>query len=348
LAQEAEKPGPLITKKNYSLLLTVGGPIVEKGGCAGHFVTRWCELHPAVAEYHVAIQNSILTFTQQIHHPRIITLANVTGLNKQYTTIGGLYATADELFTAGFSWLMDPIYGWQYINASIFALQYLLNLKRISPGEDYTDFCPSSFKDPTNDILSAFNEILFRTSIHAASPATVVNLTLHPLDAGLSLYQQVNVQQNSTHNVFRVIQSALWTAVAVTCLGVAAILPTLWGWWEIGTEVSMDPIETATAFGSPLLWRIREINSGNKAEEKQSVKTSFLEKCAFWRREKVGRKLWVLVTVLERNQHCNTERENCHQKPFFRTVHCIWACRISISDWDLNALKPRKSERYIR
>jgi hypothetical protein len=246
---------------------------------------------------------------------------------------------------------MDPIYGWQYINASIFALQYLPNLERISPGEDYTDFCPSSFKDPTNDILSAFNEILFRTSIHAASPATVVNLTLHPLDSGLSLYQQVNVQQNSTHNVFRVIESALWTAVAVTCLGVAAILPTLWGWWEIGTEVSMDPIETAKAFGSPLLWRIREINSGNKAEEKQSVKTSFLEKCAFWRREG-----WKKAVGSSDRVGAEPTLQYGEGKLSPETTLSNSALHLGVSNQyrrlefhvAANALKPRKSERYIR
>ena len=79
--------------------------------------------------------------------------------------------------------------------------------------------CPGSFKDPTDDILSAFNEILFRTSIHAGNPATKLNLTEHPLDPGLSLYQEVQVLQTSSQNVYRTVGWALWSAVAVTGIG---------------------------------------------------------------------------------------------------------------------------------
>jgi hypothetical protein len=38
--------------------------------------------------------------------------------------------------------------------------------------------------------------------------------------------------------------------VCFTCL---AILSTYWGWWRLGREVSMSPLEIARAFGAPLL-----------------------------------------------------------------------------------------------
>ncbi len=245
---------------NTALQLTVGGPTVAPGTCKGTFTTRWCVLQPSIARYPISLRDNIVTFTSQIHHPEIVAPANATGgVERLYSTLGGLYSTGQELYQANFAWIMDGIYGWQTANATVFALEYLPKLQDVTE----TLACPGSFKDPTNDILSAFNEILFRTSIHAGNPATKLNLTEHPLSPGLSLYQEVRVQQTSTQNVYRTVGWALWSAVAVTGLGVLAVLPTLWGWQDIGANVSLDPIETARAFGAPLLWR----TTGNKMDE---------------------------------------------------------------------------------
>lgn len=263
-----------------SLQLTVAGPTVAPGTCKGTFTTRWCSLEPSIARYPVSLRNDIVTFNSQIHHPEIVARANATGgVYPQYSTLGGLYSTGQELYHANFAYIMDAVYGWQTANATVFALEYLPKLQKVTE----TFACPGSFKDPTNDILSAFNEILFRTSIHAGNPQTKLNLTEHPLDPGLSLYQEVQVQQTSTQNVYKTVGWALWSAVAVTGLGVLAVLPTLWGWQEIGADMSLDPIETARAFGAPLLWGATGRKMDDFEYEDLAEKRGILDRLASWR-----------------------------------------------------------------
>lgn len=46
-----------------------------------------------------------------------------------------------------------------------------------------------------------------------------------------------------------------WVAAstAVVCFACLAILATYWGWWRLGRDVSMSPLEIARAFHAPLL-----------------------------------------------------------------------------------------------
>ncbi len=47
-------------------------------------------------------------------------------------------------------------------------------------------------------------------------------------------------------------------AVAASLLGVLALFPLYYGWWDLGRKVSLNPLETAKAFEAPLL---KEVHS---------------------------------------------------------------------------------------
>ena len=349
------------TESSYGnvLILTVARPVIEEGSCKGQYVTRWCPIKSAVAQYPIKIDNDVVSFAEQIHHPKIVALSNASTASTQKTTvagtpttigggqrttIGGLQSTADELFTANATWFRDAIYGWQPQGANIFTMQYLW--------PNASAACLGTVRDPTNDILSAFNEILFRTSIHAASPGTKVNLTNNPIDPGLTLYQQVDVQQLSTHNVYQVVDWALWTAVALMGLGVIVVIPTLWGWWSIGANVSLNPIETARAFGAPLLWRIRdetdELQPRGESARGLHGKRSFLGKWAFWRN--IGRKTRSHTTaILRYGESLSGEKVHSDVRPQAPegSIFANGPKRLQFGEAK-DTLKPRKNERYAR
>jgi hypothetical protein len=46
---------------------------------------------------------------------------------------------------------------------------------------------------------------------------------------------------------------AILAAIVGGLLGVVAVLPLYAGWWELGRDVSLNPLETALAFDAPLL-----------------------------------------------------------------------------------------------
>ena len=57
------------------------------------------------------------------------------------------------------------------------------------------------------------------------------------------------------HTVYSVQYRWLFAAFVLISLVSLSIFWTYWGWWELGRPVSLDPLETATAFGAALLHR---------------------------------------------------------------------------------------------
>jgi hypothetical protein len=53
--------------------------------------------------------------------------------------------------------------------------------------------------------------------------------------------------------VFKTHWEFVAVGVAVTLLGWAAVLPLYYGWWRLGRNVTLSPLETAVAFDAPLL-----------------------------------------------------------------------------------------------
>ena len=213
------------------------------------------------------------------------------------TTLSGLVATSNERFNGSFTWLLDRIYDWQPENANLFTLQYL-------PQYNASTGCPGSYRNPKNDILAAYNEILFRLSLQAAQ--TNVNLTEFPLDQGQSLKQAVQVTSHETVNTYEVVKWAMSIAVAVMALGIAAVLWTLWGWWEIGTQVSLDPIGMAKAFSAPILAAYQSTGSF-KDETRAESGVLLLKLSAFWQRI-TGRKAAQHTTALAQSNPKTTIR----------------------------------------
>lgn len=102
-------------------------------------------------------------------------------------------------------------------------------------------------------------EIAFRTSVAAA---TVTNNTVlfgndSLVATGLPLIQNwtqtVSYTGRSTQTVYSVSTAYLTSAVVVSLLGVVAIAPLYWGWWELGRDVSFNPLEVAKAFHAEIL-----------------------------------------------------------------------------------------------
>jgi hypothetical protein len=53
-------------------------------------------------------------------------------------------------------------------------------------------------------------------------------------------------------------------AVLVNLLGLISLLPIYYGWWELGRKTTLSPLETAKAFGAPIL---REVNDNATVEQ---------------------------------------------------------------------------------
>ena len=110
-----------------------------------------------------------------------------------------------------------------------------------------------TFSDPTFDIMNDAREIVFQTA----------------LDVGLSpgTTRQVEVQQLWDETVYSSQYLYLALAVAITLIATLCVFRISLGWWHLGREVSLSPIEVAKAFAAPVLY-----NASSNAEVAALVK----------------------------------------------------------------------------
>lgn len=93
-----------------------------------------------------------------------------------------------------------------------------------------------------DDIINAIREIAFRTSVSAASNTSLPGSV-----------ETVPFKGTATQIVYVTNYHYTFIAATVSLLGILAVIPTFWGWWEDGREVRMTPLEIAKAFDAPLL-----------------------------------------------------------------------------------------------
>jgi hypothetical protein len=108
--------------------------------------------------------------------------------------------------------------------------------------------CDVYFTDPLADFLQGIRELIFRTAIATANSSNT---------------QHVEAQASGNHSLpYRLPFLALATVASL--LAITSVLLTFHGFWGIGRNVSMSPIETAKAFNAPLL-RNSDSNAPAKA-----------------------------------------------------------------------------------
>lgn len=135
--------------------------------------------------------------------------------------------------------------GYEILTNGATAARYAIPGDLITPASE----CSMSFGDPTDELLAAARELMFRTALAAGNSSNT---------------QTIAASQVQTALVFRSQYLYLALAVLVTSLGILIVLPTFHGFWLLGRRVTMSPIETGKAFGA---LKLRSNNSNSTARE---------------------------------------------------------------------------------
>lgn len=117
----------------------------------------------------------------------------------------------------------------------------------MSDVQDYgTGLCKTKFTDPSSYIFAQARDLMFRTSLAQgnSSSSSSSSSSLQPL---LSATELRTVTVYESHFEYLAI------AVALTFIAMGIVLATFNGFWLLGRNVTMSPIETAKAFNAPLL-----------------------------------------------------------------------------------------------
>lgn len=212
-------------------------------------VQKQCRLQLATLEYPVQLQGETLTFTEAIDNLTVISLqpsaadVNLTfeedggHLYTGWTTVGFALA-ATSIFTskATYNWIQGAI---QLSLPDVLSNQFLNIESAVGPG------C-ANWTDPTSYMLSAINEMAFRISLSASN--TKFMNTSEPWQP-----QVLTMKQMRDINVFKSDFRYLIASTVLSFFFVLLITPTFYGWWLLGRNVSLNPIETAKAFDAELL-----------------------------------------------------------------------------------------------
>ena len=242
--------------------------------CVGHYIKSYCQFAPGIAEYDVRITNNTITFVEPPSNPKMLQLANNTRItnetiiqenlrvnaNNLKTALGGIAAAgATNFYTYVGLVPSSPGHNPFTTTYDRFAFDMTTNYEA---WDNQTD-CAPAWKDPTQQILTTLNELMFRTSIYTA--ATFNESYLKPLiDQGLNISKTVHGKRIDLVNVFQVNYYYYLAAAVIEFVAALVIFITFHGWWRLGRDVSFSPLEIARAFDAPLL---RDVESNKSAIE---------------------------------------------------------------------------------
>jgi len=213
-------------------------------------------------EYPIVLRNNTSTLdptgswkTDQTHEFRP---NNGTIRMRGRTTHGGLWLYIQALYTSGMSTGYDGPVGWRGTFSGAAAYRYVNNVGFMN-SNSFDIGSELSFFDPTSDAMDTVREISWRASLYIPAENLEVqgnrsrpqNLTRTEWDA--AYLQRIEVQQATKQVVYRSQYVFLAFAVTMTVSTMACVLGLSFGWWHLGREVSLSPIEIAKAFAAPSL-----------------------------------------------------------------------------------------------
>ncbi|GAB7334869.1 hypothetical protein MBLNU13_g06767t2 [Cladosporium sp. NU13] len=251
---------------NYQLVLSTKYKATQ--GARGNFSSRRCTLSEALVRYRVKIiDQALIISTLQVLDSPAQTIwrrgeSHTLGTNTP-STLGGFWLALRDYQT---SVRMSSYGSWYSIDTNSTTASMYLHIHNASSLQTFD----VTWKDPTDDMISKLNELIFRLAVATSSqgisspisgktadPAGRDERVLSPslASSNRTTQQQASMSMVYEHTVYSVQYRWLVAALVLILLVCFSILWTYLGWWELGRPVSLDPLETAKAFDAALLHR---------------------------------------------------------------------------------------------
>lgn len=193
-----------------------------------------CNLTGGTTTYDIQLEKNAASITSALKSESFekIKLESPSNMGL-HTTIGG--------FQFAMSYLFDSTATLSFGGAvSSVTLEGALASQMFIENSDNWVF--NTYNDPMKIMLDALQEITFRASLRAGK------------DNGTETDRQtVPYRGYGLHTVYRTNNMYMGAAAAVSIVSLFAVAATFWGWWELGRDMTLSPLEIAKAFDSPLL-----------------------------------------------------------------------------------------------
>ncbi|KAK8172525.1 hypothetical protein BKA80DRAFT_263170 [Phyllosticta citrichinensis] len=211
-----------------------------------------CLLQPSIMALPVTFSNSTVSLYGSMTTDRQVEKLECQGpssRNPRDTTIGGFQLAMSTLFKSSATYEFGGA-----VSSVNFEGNTVNQYVDSSSAADFTSPDDVNWNDPTDDILDAVREVAFRTSLYATTDSSVNDTARNALDPSQDVYY-VGESLNTVYST-DMIKMIIGAALAV--LGLLGALPLYYGWWELGRDVTMSPVEIAKAFDARLLAKTNE------------------------------------------------------------------------------------------
>ncbi|KAI4725566.1 hypothetical protein E4T49_06685 [Aureobasidium sp. EXF-10728] len=153
------------------------------------------------------------------------------------TVLGGIAKVLNQYFAGTSSMHYDR--GAFSVNHTGAAGILPFNSSRVT-----SDGCDFEFRDPLDYSIQQINALMF---VMATDP------WYSNTDNNQSLTRQLKAQQYGLSIHYQTNRSFMYGALASILFCVLCILPSYWGYWQLGRDVTLGPFEIANAFRAPIL-----------------------------------------------------------------------------------------------
>ncbi|KUJ10178.1 uncharacterized protein LY89DRAFT_723950 [Mollisia scopiformis] len=227
--------------------------------------TQICTLDVAIVEYSVFISgNTVQMISTTVYDPYLPSSLSYIPAGFATSYLDGSSEsgksgtiTAVGSIVAGFAYYLDSLFAsssvlsfqsfgetfedlqngnWSLQSIGINANQYM------SLGTGWTITDNTTWSNPMSDMLNQTQELAFRVAVQ-----TAIN------NPDPSHAQMVPYTGQRTITVYKSDYTVMGIAILINFLGLLSVLMLYHGWWDLGRRTSLSVLETAKAFGAPLL-----------------------------------------------------------------------------------------------
>ncbi|KAH7304721.1 hypothetical protein B0I35DRAFT_400840 [Stachybotrys elegans] len=199
--------------------------------CKGKLSLQSCDLHAGISRIKITVDDDHVSLDGTWKDDEFLETRYMMPLGMQDANIlGGFTTVISAIYESSTFMRFTGARGWSINTKGLPANQYMTQNSTMAS-------CADTWANPMDDLIEIARELGFRASLQYAktnnSDATA---------------QQVEYQSGVMTLVFLTDYSRLAIALLVSFVGIFVVLPVFWGWWELGRNVTMNPLEVASAF----------------------------------------------------------------------------------------------------
>ena len=261
--------------------------------CPGNVTKHSCVLRPAIISYPVTVEDTTQSLANNVQSSATKAISNMylgynttsyggqvyyederqyNATNKQLnnyslvaykntvedhfsgngtmeTSIAGLAKALVRYYQGSSSMHFDGIYGFLVTQNGSAEVTYGA-VPLTSHG------CDLEYQDPLDTLVQDINALMFSLSVDPWQ--------LNEVNNNWSEYKTINATQYGTSIHYKTNRAFMYGAIASILLCILCVLPSYYGYWQLGRDVTLGPFEIANAFRAPVLDHPAVANAGVK------------------------------------------------------------------------------------